>query len=104
MPGGYLWIAISDDPATGRWHRFGMAELLCVTCPVPLARPAASYDIAILDEACAVRSARRTAGGALRWAIEIGPRFSLDAAPTGGDWIPGDSAPADPGSVPCAPP
>jgi hypothetical protein len=104
LPGGYLWLGITDQAASGRWHRFGDAELLCVTCPVPLPGVAASYDIAIFDETCVLRSARRTPGGHLRWEIGLGPTFTLAPAPVGGDWIPGDSAAAAPGRVPCTPP
>ena len=104
LPGGYVWLGLTDQPATGRWHQFGMAVLMCVTCPVPLAGIGASYDIAILDKACAVQAALRTPGGHLRWEIGPGPQFSLAPAPTGGDWIPGDSEPAKPGTVPCTPP
>lgn len=47
--------------------------------------------------------AQRTIGGL--WLIEIapGPKIRLVEAPPLVDWMPADSPPTDPASVPCAP-
>ncbi len=104
MRGGYLWLGIAEQPSAGRWHPFGMAEFLCVTCPRPFLGAGAGYDIAVFDEACALQARFQTLGGLLLVAIDLGPTIELVPAPPLGDWIPGDSAPADAGTVPCAPP
>jgi hypothetical protein len=104
LPGGYLWMSVVDQPGTGRWHRFGMADFFCATCPVPFAHVGAAYEIAVLDESCQLRAAQRTIGGKLQVEIDLGPTIKLVEAPPLGDWIPGDSPPADPGSIPCSPP
>jgi hypothetical protein len=104
MPGGYLWLSMADQRQTGRWHQFGMAEFMCVTCPRPFGGIGAGYEIAVFDEACALRARFRTPGGELQVAIDLGPTITLVPAPPLGDWLPGDSAPVDPGTVPCSPP
>jgi hypothetical protein len=100
MRGGYLWLGISGG--AGRWHTFGQAEFLCVTCPVPFVGSGSSYEIAVFDEECALRAREHTKGGNLLVAIELGPQITLVPAPPAIDWIPGDSPPADPANVPCA--
>jgi hypothetical protein len=102
LPGGYLWLAMADQPTTGRWHRFGMAEFICVTCPEAFVGFGRSYEIAVLDEACHVRASLRTTGGKLLVDIDLGPTIKLVEAPPLQDWLPADSAPVDPASVPCA--
>jgi hypothetical protein len=102
LPGGYLWLAMADQPTTGRWHRFGMAEFLCVTCPEAFVGFGASYEIAVLDESCHIRASLRTTGGKLLVDIDLGPTIRLVQAPPLQDWLPADSAPVDPATVPCA--
>ena len=104
MPGGYVWLSMADQRQTGRWHRFGMAEFLCVTCPRPFTGAGAGYEIVVFDEACALQARFRTLGGPLQVAIDLGPTITLVPAPPLGDWMPVESAPADPGTVPCPPP
>ena len=100
MHGGYLWLGITGG--AGRWHTFGQAEFLCVTCPVPFSGVGPSYEIAIFDEQCELRAREHTTGGNLEVAIELGPLISLVPAPPVIDWVPGDSPPADVATVPCA--
>ncbi len=100
--GGYLWLAITGG--AGRWHRFGQAELVCVTCPVPFGGVGPSYDIAVFDLACQLRGRFQTTGGSLQVAIDLGPSVTLVAAPAVTDWMPSDSTPVDAGDVPCAQP
>ena len=103
LPGGYVWLSTAGDRSQGRWHRFGMAEFLCVTCPVPFVGLGSQYEIAVLDEACVVVDRFQTGGG--QWLVEIDARTtSLVAAPPLGDWMPGDSEPVSLASVPCLPP
>jgi len=102
LPGGYLWLAMADQPTTGRWHQFGMAEFICVTCPEAFVGFGTSYEIAVLDESCHVRASLRTTGGKLLVEIDLGPTIRLVQAPPLQDWLPGDSAPVDPTTVPCA--
>ena len=102
LPGGYLWLAMADQPTTGRWHRFGMAEFICVTCPEAFVGSGTSYEIAVLDESCHVRASLRTTGGKLLVDIDLGPTIRLIEAPPLQDWLPADSAPVDPAAVPCA--
>lgn len=104
LPAGYLWLSMTGQPGTGRWHRFGMAEFLCATCAVPFVGVGATYDVAVFDESCQLRAAHRTLGGQLQVEIDPGPTIKLVEAPPLGDWLPGDSPPADPGSIPCSPP
>jgi hypothetical protein len=104
MPGGYLWLGIADQPSAGRWHPFGMAEFLCVTCPRPFLGAGAGYEIVVFDEACRQLADFRSLGGSLQVVIDLGPTIELVPAPPLGDWIPGDSPPADAGTVPCSPP
>jgi hypothetical protein len=102
LPGGYLWLAMTGQPTTGRWHRFGMAEFICVTCPEAFVGFGASYEIAVLDESCHVRASLRTTGGKLLVDIDLGPSIRLVQAPPLQDWLPADSAPTDAAAVPCA--
>lgn len=104
MSGGYLWLSMADQRQTGRWHQFGMAEFMCVTCPRPFGGIGAGYEIAVFDEACALRARFRTLGGQLQVAIDPGPTITLVPAPPIGDWLPGDSEPAGAGIIPCSPP
>jgi hypothetical protein len=104
MPGGYLWLGIADQPNAGRWHPFGMAEFLCVTCPRPFLGAGAGYEIAVFDESCQQLASFQSSGGSLQVAIDLGPAIELVPAPPLGDWMPGDSPPADAGTVPCSPP
>lgn len=99
MEGGYLWLGITGG--AGRWHKFGQAEFLCVTCPVPFGGSGPSYEIAVFDEECRLRAREHAQGGSLQVAIDLGPRISLVAAPPVIDWIPGESPPMDPAQVPC---
>ncbi|MEZ0240673.1 MAG: hypothetical protein ACAH65_07745, partial [Chloroflexota bacterium] len=102
-PGGYLWLSVAGDPSQGRWHQFGMAEFLCVTCPVPFVGSGPAYEIAVLDESCVVLNRFQTGEG--QWLVEIDAgRPSLGAAPPIGDWMPGDSEPLSRERVPCLPP
>lgn len=103
LPGGYLWLAMEEQRNAGRWHRFGMAEFLCVTCPRRFFGVGTGYEIAVFDEACQLRARFRTLGGNLLVAIDLGPTITLDPAPPLGDWLPGDSIPADPATIPCSP-
>jgi hypothetical protein len=100
MHGGYLWLGITGG--AGRWHTFGQAEFLCVTCPVPFVGSGPSYEVAVFDEECSLRAREHTKGGNLQVAIELGPHITLVPAPPVIDWIPGDSPPADVANVPCA--
>lgn len=104
LSSGYLWLSITGQPGAGRWHQFGMAELICVTCAVSMVGSGTSYELAVVDESCQVRVVRRTVGGRLRLEIDPGPTFRLLEAPPPGDWLPTNSAPADPATIPCAPP
>ena len=103
MPGGYLWLSVTGDRSQGRWHQFGMAEFLCVTCPVPYDGSGPEYEIAVLDESCVVEGVLQAGAG--QWLVEIDfGRPTLVEAPPLGDWMPGDSVPATAASVPCLPP
>ena len=104
LPGGYVWLSLAGQPGAGRWHQFGMAEFICVTCPKPFVGSGAAYEIAVLDETCRVRAVHRTTGGQLLVEIDLGPTVRLVQAPPLGDWLPADSAPADPTTIPCSPP
>ena len=101
LPGGFVWLSMTGHPDAGRWHQFGMAEFFCVTCPIQFEGAGGSYEIAILDESCNVRSRERTTGGNLLIEIDPGPVIKLVDAKPLGDWLPGDSAPADPAGIPC---
>jgi hypothetical protein len=100
LHGGYLWLGVTGG--AGRWHRFGQAELLCVTCPVPFSGSGPSYEIAVFDEQCQLHAREHTPGGSLQVAIELGPRITIVPAPPVIDWVPGDSPPIDAAEVPCA--
>ena len=104
LRGGYLWLSMADQPQTGRWHQFGMAEFICVTCPNPFRGIGSGYEIAVFDEACNLHGRFRTPGGPLQVAIDLGPTVVLVPAPPLGDWVPGDSPPVERGTVPCSPP
>jgi hypothetical protein len=104
LRGGYVWLGMADQPNTGRWHPFGMAQFMCVTCPRPFVGAGTGYEIVVLDESCAVRARQRTVGGQLLFEIDLGPTFELIPAPPIGDWLPEDSPPADAAGVPCRPP
>jgi hypothetical protein len=104
IQGGYLWLGMVDQPSSGRWHRIGEAEFGCVTCPKPFVGFGSSYVVVVLDEACRVLAAFQPLGGQLQVEIDIGLPIKLIKAPPLGDWIPGDSPPADPATIPCAPP
>ena len=104
LPGGYLWLSVTGQPNVGRWHRFGMAEFICVTCPAPFVGSGASYEIAVFDESCQLRALHRPIGGQLLVEIDLGPTVRLVQAPPLVDWLPSDSAPADLASIPCSPP
>jgi hypothetical protein len=104
LPGGLLWVAVTGDGETGRWHRLGTAEFLCVTCPQPLPGIGPTYDLAVLDGSCQVREAFRTVGGPWQIEIDPGPTVKLIPAPPLGDWLPADSDPAEPTTIPCSPP
>jgi len=103
MPGGYVWLSTIGEPNQSRWHRFGMAEFICVTCPEPI-RSVSGYAIAILDESCRLQATYRVDGGSLLVEIDLGPTLRIVEAPPIRDWLPGDSAPVDPAMVPCVPP
>ena len=62
------------------------------------------YDLVVLDESCHVRARYQTHGGQLLIEIDPGPAIRLVQAPPLGDWMPGDSPPADPAGIPCSPP
>jgi hypothetical protein len=81
-----------------------MAEFICVTCPMSAVAAGLDYDLAVFDESCQVRARFHTAGGQLLIEIDPGPAIRLVQAPPLGDWMPGDSPPADPAGIPCAPP
>lgn len=104
VPDGLLWLAVTGEPETGRWHHLGTAEFLCITCPQPLPGIGPTYDLAILDASCQVRWAFQTVGG--NWQVEIdpGPTVKLIPAPSLGDWMPSDSGPADQVAIRCTPP
>jgi|SRR6187402_671568 len=104
LRGGYLWLSMADQPQTGRWHQFGSAEFVCVTCPNAFRGIGSGYEIAVFDEACDLHGHFRTLGGRLQVAIDLGPTITLVPAPPLGDWMPADSLPAEPGTVPCSPP
>jgi hypothetical protein len=104
LPGGYVWLSIVDQPTQGRWHTFGRAEFICVTCPMPFVGTGTGYEIAVLDDSCAVRARHRPAGGRLLVEIDPGPAIRLIDAPPLADWMPADSSPADPATIPCARP
>ena len=100
LHGGYLWLGITGGG--GRWHRFGQAEFLCVTCPQPFGGSGPSYEIAVFDEQCQLHAREHTQGGNLQVAIDLGPRITIVPAPPVIDWMPGESAPIDAAQVPCA--
>lgn len=102
LPAGYIWLSVAGQRVTGRWHRFEMAVFVCVTCPRPFVS-AAYYEIAVFDERCQLRGAYRTVGGQLQVEIDPGPILRLVPAPPLGDWIPADSTPAEPATIPCTP-
>ncbi|MGZ5408337.1 MAG: hypothetical protein ACXWDG_11210 [Aeromicrobium sp.] len=104
MPGGYVWFARAEDRSSGQWHRFGMAEFLCVTCPTPFAGSEAGFVIAVFDESCSVRGGFRTPGGHRLVEIDLGPVVRVIEAPPLQDWLPADSIEANPANVPCVPP
>lgn len=104
LPSGYIWLAIAHQPNTGRWHAFGMAQFMCVTCPKPFVGFGASYEIAVLDESCQVQAVERTVGGPLLLEIDPGPTIRLVPAPPLQDWLPEDSPPADLADIPCSRP
>ncbi len=104
MRGGYLWLSMADQRETGRWHQFGMAQFMCVTCPRAYGGLGTGYEIAVYDEACAVRARFQTLGGPLLVEIDLGPTIELVPAPPLGDWMPENSLPADAGTVPCSAP
>ena len=104
LPGGYVWLSIPGQANQGRWHQFGMAEFICVTCPDPFVHSGSGYAIAILDESCEIRATYQVDGGPLLVEIDPGPTLSIGQAPPLGDWLPGDSPPAEPASIPCTPP
>jgi hypothetical protein len=104
IQGGYLWLGMVDQPGSGRWHRIGEAEFSCVTCPKPFVGVGSGYEVVVLDEACRVLAAFQPLGGQLQVEIDIGLPIKLIQAPPLGDWLPGNSAPIDPATVPCAPP
>lgn len=104
LPGGYVWLSGIHQPGSGRWHTFGMAEFFCVTCPVAFAGSPEGYVVAVLDQECRVHGRFETLGGELIVEIDLGPALRIGPAPPLQDWLPGDSMPADPASVPCAPP
>ena len=104
LPGGYVWLSIAGQPNQSRWHRFGMAEFICVTCAEPFVRSGTGYEIAVLDESCGVRATYRVEGRPLLVEIDPGPTVRIVPAPPIRDWMPADSPPADPTSIPCAPP
>ena len=81
-----------------------MAEFFCVTCPVRYAGLGPSYEIGVFGMACEVLAIRQTVGGQLQVEIDPGPTIRLIEAPPLGDWLPGDSIPVDPATIPCAPP
>ena len=104
LRGGYLWLSLAGQPGEGRWHRFGQAVFLCATCPVRFVGAGVAYEIVIFDEACQLRAVLRTFGGQMQVEIDPGPTIELVEAPPIGDWLPEDSPPVDPASVPCSPP
>jgi hypothetical protein len=104
LPGGFVWVARADDPASFRWHAFGMAEYLCITCPTPFDGSTAGFLVAILDEQCVEHGVLRLAPGPNLVAVDLGPVVTATSPPTGGDWLPGDSPPLAVGAVPCSPP
>ncbi len=104
LPGGYVWLARADDRANGRWHRFGMAEFICATCPAPFSGSTAGFIVAVYDESCVVRGGFQTPGGQRLVEIDPGPTVRLVEAPPLQDWLPADSVAADPATVPCPPP
>jgi hypothetical protein len=106
LPGGYLWLAVIGQRAQGRWHHFGEAEFICVTCPEPfIGTGSHGYELAVLDESCRLLEfAGGVAGGSLLVEIDPGPTITIDDAPPLGDWMPADSTPAPLGNVPCSPP
>ena len=73
LPGGYVWLSIPGQPSQSRWHRFGMATFICVTCPEPFVGSGSGYEIAVLDASCAVRGRYRVDGGPLLVEIDLGP-------------------------------
>lgn len=97
--GGFVHLAVTGQPTTGRWHAFGMAELVCLTCSTPFGR-GPRYDIVLLDDACRLISEFHTVGGDLSLEIDPGPSVALQAAPPPSDWMPADSPPMD-GPPPC---
>lgn len=104
LPGGYIWLGNPAEPGAGRWHRFGRAEFICVTCPEAFIGSGFGYDIDVFDEACRQLNGLRVDGGNLLVEIDPGPTIRVDHAPPLGDWMPADSTPAPLGSVPCSPP
>lgn len=104
LPGGYVWVARADDPGSFRWHGIGMAEYICVTCPVPFEGSTAGFIVAILDKNCAGHGIVRLTPGAHLVAVDPGPTVTATTPPVGGDWLPVDSQPLAVGSVPCGAP
>ena len=102
LPGGYIRLAPAAQGSQGRWHKFGMAEFICVTCPTPFVGSRSGYDILVLDTTCQVKGRYRTDGGQLLVDINIGPTVSLVKAQPITDWLPAESAPIDAAEVPCA--
>jgi hypothetical protein len=101
LASGFIRLSIPGDPTSERWHGFGTAEFVCVTCPVPYASRAGPYEIVLLDERCRVVATLPTAGGHLLLEIDPGPTIRLGVAPPLGDWLPGDSMPLEVADVPC---
>lgn len=104
LPGGFVLVSVTGQPTVGRWHSFGMAELLCLTCPEPFNASGPSYELVVVDEACKVMSVNRTLGGDLWLEIDPGPIVRLGEAPPPGDWIPSESPPMEASTPPCATP
>lgn len=105
LPGGYLWLGIIGERPEGRWHRFGQAEFICVTCPEPFIGTGVGYQLAVFDESCRLLEfTGGVAGGSLLVEIDPGPTIRIGNAPPLGDWMPADSTPAPVGNVPCSPP
>ena len=104
LRGGYVWLSVAGDQTQSRWHRFGQAEFICVTCPEPFVGSGSGYEIAVLDESCRLQARYRVEGGALLVEIDLGPTLQIIPAPPLLDWMPEDSSAADPANIPCGPP
>ena len=104
LPGGYVWLANPGEPSQARWHTFGQAEFICVTCAVPFVGTGYGYTVAVLDERCNLLDFTGIFGGDVLIEIEPGPTIRLVDAPPLGDWMPTDSTPAPMSEVPCPPP